>query len=184
MDILTWLGGYTAILASILYGLFKWKGDIWAKRIAQREQHELNKRLKYLESNTAPKTHVHKIQFEMEYKHYSKIWTDLTSLNHQMQYCRQELESGNFIEASINETAYSKAANSIQHAVPFIDSDIYGIALNAVNSIQAIVNNYSIYEKSGYKLIKPVISVEALELKMIDLHRAIRSRCSEMVLID
>lgn len=129
-----------AILASlgsagaIVIGCATWLGKVWANRILESDRLKYTEELERLRSDLGKTVHVHRIQFETEFKVLSDIWGKLSILRSAMGSLRPTMDIVNEAEASEDRLnrrlrRYDEALRVFIEAVdgqsPFYPEDIF-----------------------------------------------------------
>lgn len=77
---------------TIVWGLSSWLGKVWASRILETDRLKYSQELERLRSDLDKAIHVHRVQFETEFRVLSDIWAKLSALRSAMGELRPRMD--------------------------------------------------------------------------------------------
>ena len=86
----------------LVLGMSTWLGKVWANRILESDRLRFNQELERLRGELEKTTHVHRIQFEAEFKLLSDIWEKVAAV-------RRTIGRGWFIDKLLQPLYFESA---------------------------------------------------------------------------
>src|SRR5712691_7256027 len=86
--ILVSLGGGAAIIIACA----SWLGKVWANRILESDRRRYAEELERLRGELSKTSHVHRVQFEAEFRVLSDVWAKLSALRSAMSSLRPTMD--------------------------------------------------------------------------------------------
>ncbi len=148
LQVVAQLGGITVIATSVS----TWLSNIWAKKLLEKDRQKYRSELEGLKSayelaNTRlqaeldKRIHIHRVQFETEFKALSDIWAKVTALRGTMATLRPQFDiirEGETTEQRLQQrlTPFRNALYEFKQAMfstsPFYPRNIYDELLNTL----------------------------------------------------